>query len=110
MSVKSFKNFEKKTNEAVTCLAQLYLNEFFIAGYSSGSIAIFSVENSLPINVLPYVYDSPITNLFTVEEGKFFISSSNEKIRFHTIKTINHMRVEQDVTAFYVGKSIINTH
>ncbi|KAL4509136.1 hypothetical protein ABPG72_018067 [Tetrahymena utriculariae] len=108
LSVKNFRNFEKKTTEAVTCLAQLYLNEFFIVGYSSGSIAIFSVENSLPINILPFVYDSPITNLYTVEEGKFFVSASNEKIRFHTIKMINHTRLEQDVTSFYSGTHDIN--
>ncbi len=42
LSCKIYKKFEKKYNDAVTCLEHFYTNEYFIAGYSSGSVAVFS--------------------------------------------------------------------
>jgi hypothetical protein len=42
VSAKEYKKFDKSYKDAVTCLEVLYHNEFFIAGYSSGSVSIYS--------------------------------------------------------------------
>lgn len=76
LSYKEYKKFEKKYNEAVTALEYLYTNEFFLAGYTSGSVAIFSTENAIPLSVLSNIYDTPIFCLHCVEPAKMFISAS----------------------------------
>jgi len=52
VSAKIFKKFEKKYEDAVTCLEHIRGNEFFAAGYSTGSVAIFSTRNAIPLSVL----------------------------------------------------------
>ena len=110
ISIKTFKKFEKYSNEAVSYLAQLYVNQFFIVGYSSGTISIFSCENSSPLNIAKSVFDQAVSNIYVVEEGKFFISSSNEKMRFHSINMLTHSRIEQEISTFYLGKFFLKKY
>ncbi|EGR28738.1 hypothetical protein IMG5_169350 [Ichthyophthirius multifiliis] len=108
ISVKTYKKFEKLRKAAVSYLAQLYLNQFFIAGFSSGCISIYSVENSIALNNVNNLFDQPIHNIYVVEEGKFFITATLDKIRFHTINLLTHERIEQDISTFYIGSNSMN--
>ncbi|KRX07003.1 WD40-repeat-containing domain [Pseudocohnilembus persalinus] len=103
LSYKDYKQFEKKYNEAVTCLECLYTNEFFVAGYSSGTVAVFSTQNSIPLSVLSNIYEGPVNTLLTIEPGKMYLSTSQDKIRYHYIQHMNHEKVEQKLTAFFVS-------
>jgi len=38
-------------------------NEFFIAGFTSGTVSIYSIENTIPLSVLSNIYEGPITQL-----------------------------------------------
>lgn len=102
VSVKTYKKFEKKYNDAVSCLEHLRGNEFFIAGYSSGSVAIFSTQNAIPLSALSNIHEGPVSCLHTVELAKFFISGCQERIRYHYIKELSHERIEQKISAIIV--------
>lgn len=101
INVKEGKNFEKKTRDAVTYLEYIHYNEFFIAGFTSGTISIYSIENTIPLSVLSNIYDGPITQILLIEPGKFFVSLSENKMRYHYVNSITHERIEQKITTFY---------
>lgn len=94
VSVKEYKRFEKKYDDAVTCLEALRGSEFFVAGYSTGSVAIFSTRNAIPLSVLHQIYEGPVSQLCLLDEGKLFASVSAQKIRYHYVQELSHERVE----------------
>ena len=52
INIKTHKTFLKREKDAVTFLEPFYTNEFFIAGFSSGSISIYSSQTSMAVSTL----------------------------------------------------------
>jgi len=48
-----------ENNSAATCLTEIY-QDYFVAGYSTGTISIFYRENPEPLHSLSYLYDKAV--------------------------------------------------
>ena len=114
VAAKTAKRYEKKHRDAVYALSALFSNEFFVAGYASGSVAVYSVQNAIPLSVLSSIFDGPVDHLHLVEPGRFFISASENKLRYHHVLQLSHERAEQKITVYYqspysIGE-LVTTH
>ncbi|CAD8153886.1 unnamed protein product [Paramecium pentaurelia] len=85
-------------SSAATCFAELYSGEFFVAGYSTGSVSIYHIQNPQALHVLNFLYEKPVQGISIVEPGKLFMSFSQDKSRLHMINSINSERVVHNVS------------
>lgn len=84
----TFMRADYDTKAAVTCLKELYNQDYFVVGFSSGTVATYSRNKSEAVHIIKNLYEVAVSGISMVEVGKIYFSWSGDISRFHYVSRL----------------------